>query len=103
MSSLNTEFYTKSKEKNKMRYTLDDIKQLQENAIYAFKVDGHRRRIFGVPQGITVVTGYSLWAGCDAIKVRSWYRWHGEWYPSNYSKIIPICEILDIEKIKKLE
>jgi len=43
-----------------MKYTLDDIKQLQENIIYAFKVAGYRRRVFGVLEAITVVTGYSL-------------------------------------------
>ena len=43
-----------------MKYTLDDIKQLQENIIYAFKVAGRRRRIFGPPEAITVGPGYSL-------------------------------------------
>jgi len=28
--------------------------------IYAFKVAGYRRRIFGPPEAITVGTGYSL-------------------------------------------
>ena len=85
-----------------MKYTLDDFKRLQENIIYAFKVAGCRRRVFGTPEAITVVTGYSLWAGYDAIKIHGWYRKYGSWYPSNYYKIIPICEIRQIEKIEEL-
>ena len=85
-----------------MKYTLDDFKRLQENIIYAFKVAGCRRRVFGTPEAITVVTGYSLWTGCDAIKIHGWHRKYGSWHPSDYYRIIPICEIRQIEKIEEL-
>ena len=39
--------------------SLYDIKRLQENTIYAFKVPGYRRRIFGTPEAITVQATHS--------------------------------------------
>ena len=73
-----------------------DYKNLELNKedIIKVKVQGHNR-VIGYFKEETLVTGISLYAGCEAIKL----------YPKRkgfvkYYKIIPICEIKTLEIVK---
>lgn len=76
--------------------------ELRTDCIYKFFVRGRKRSVIGVPVGTTVVTAYTLWHGCEAIRVASWYRRHGVWYRADFDKIIPICEIERVEFVEEL-
>ena len=76
-------------------------KELRTNALYKFFLKGRRRGIIGVPVGITYVTDYSLWHGCEAVRVAVWYRRRG-WHRATFDKIIPIPAIRAIEFVEEL-
>lgn len=80
------------------RMQIKDIEDIVKNDkdFYSIKVNRYRKRIVGQVLEQTIVTGYSLWAGCDAIKVRPWHKRHGAWSVTGHYKIIPIMEIVEL-------
>jgi len=79
-----------------------EAQKLDDKTIYKFKIKNRRRAIYGVPIAITVMTGYSIYAGCDSLKIAVWYRRYECWNRAMHNLIIPICRIERAEPIEKL-
>jgi hypothetical protein len=80
--------------------TLKELESLKKDTCYKFEVHNHKRRILGVPKELTVVTGWSAYAGDEALKIAVWYKRYGSWNRANHNFVIPIHAIKSAEFVE---
>jgi len=71
--------------------TLKRLNLKEDDEVYV-KVRGHKRRVHGLFKGETLITGISLYSGCEAIKVFPIRKGVVRYYT-----IMPICAIQELK------
>lgn len=70
---------------------------LEKGKFYEFKVRGAEKPIFGKVVDVGVVTGMTIWAGSEGIKVHPYYKRRGLWQWASIYKIFPIDAVDEVE------
>jgi hypothetical protein len=66
----------------------EEIKKLDPDFCYRFRIRGRRRPVLGVPGGITHMNGF-LYSG-PALRIEVWHRRHGSWDRAWHDLLVPL-------------